>query len=178
MALLFWGAASRRLRELALPPKTLLLVAVTGVLMATSWLLHFAAIPRTSIGVSTVVFHLQPFWLMGLSAWFLKEKISQRQILYALLAFGGLILATGLIQGIENGSSLSDNYITGLIFSLSGSVAFAFVTLLAKTLKRVSSFALTWWQCLTGICITAWWPIIHGWPEHLSTWGWLMGLGT
>lgn len=51
LALLCWGTICGRLGELKLPLKAWLGAVVTGGLMAASWALHFAAIPRTSIGV-------------------------------------------------------------------------------------------------------------------------------
>lgn len=181
MALSVWGAMQRRGRELRLRGRALLGAMLTGVLMATSWGLHFAAIPRTSIGVSTVVFHIQPFWTMALGAWLLHEKVSARQVGMAALAFAGLALATGLfdagIRAGSDGGALSRDHVIGLALSLAGSLVYAFVPLLAKVLKTVSAFALVWWQCLVGAVLTIWWPPLHGWPLGLDSLAWLVGLG-
>lgn len=176
LALLCWGAVYCRLPEIKLSGRALLGAVATGVLMATSWALHFAAIPRTSIGVSTVVFHIQPFWTMALGVWLLREKISARQVGIAALAFIGLALTTGLFDGSGNTGMLSHEYVVGVLLSLAGSLVYAFVPLLAKLLRSVSSFALTWWQCFVGTVLTAWWPMIHGWPTQDGL-AWLIGLG-
>ena len=49
LALLGYGAASGRWRELRLDRHGLLVVVATGGLMVLNWALFFAAIPRTSI---------------------------------------------------------------------------------------------------------------------------------
>ncbi len=174
LALLLWGALSGRLPEIRLTGVELFGAIGTGVLMTASWALHFAAIPRTSIGVSTVVFHIQPFWTMALGAWLLKEKVSAKQVIATVLAFIGLTLTTGLMDG---GIGMSEGYVTGILMSLTGSFIYAGVPLAAKVLKSVSSYALAWWQCLVGAVFTVWWPFLHGWPDHWSSVGWLVGLG-
>src|SRR3954469_1338371 len=96
-ALLAWGAARGRLGELArLRGRGLAAVAGAGVLMVVNWALFFAAIPRCSIAVSTVVFHVQPFWLMAMGAWWLRERVTRAQWGAAAIALAGLALASGL----------------------------------------------------------------------------------
>ncbi|WPE24274.1 DMT family transporter [Shinella zoogloeoides] len=177
LSLLVWGALTRRLPELRLRGADLLGAVATGFLMTLSWALHFAAIPKTSIGVSTVVFHIQPFWTMALGAWLLRENVSSAQIVAALLAFAGLVLTTGLFDGMTGAATLNSSYVTGLLLSLAGSFVYAGVPLLAKILKSVSSFALSWWQCLVGSAFTLWWPAVYGWPDGWHSITWLVGLG-
>lgn len=177
LTLLAWGLFSKRLPELRLTGMPLLGAIASGVLIAASMALHNAAIPRTSIGVSTVIFHIQPFGTMALAAWLLGEKITPRQIGAAVIAFIGLTLATGVINSLISGESPSHDYMVGLLLSLVGSLAMAGFTLLAKAMKSVTSFALTWWQCFIGALATIWWPMIDGWPVTHQSWAWLIGLG-
>lgn len=72
----------------------------------------------------------------------------------------------------------SHEYLVCVLFSLAGSLVYAFVPLLTKVLKSVTSFALPWWQCLVGTILTAWWPVLYGWPTQLDSVVWLIGLGT
>lgn len=173
LALLSWGLLSGRLAEIRLQARDLLGAVATGVLMIISWALHFAAIPRTSIGVSTVVFHIQPFWTMALGVWLLREKVSRKQVGAALLAFAGLVLTTDVMGT----GARHQEYFYGLLMSLSGSFVYAWVPLLTKVMRSVSSFALAWWQCLVGAVLTSWWPVLYGWPSHWDTIAWLAGLG-
>ena len=180
-ALLLWGAATGRLRELHLRGKGLAAALAAGVLMITNWALFFAAIERTSIGVATVVFHVQPLWVLALGAWWLREPVTRRQLGAALLALAGLALATGLFDSAAafGRSDLSSGYVLGLLMCLGGSLSYAAVTLIAKRAKDdgASSFALAWWQCAVGLVALAWWPVVHGWPAWGASWAWLAGLG-
>ncbi|WP_394788176.1 DMT family transporter [Rhodoferax sp.] len=177
LALGLWGAASGRLHELRLRGRSWWVAAATGGLMLLNWALFFAAISRTSIGVATVVFHIQPIWVMVFGAWLLREKVAPRQWAATLLALCGLALTTGLLNGFAWSTAVDGSYGVGLLMCLGGSLSYAGVTLLAKTERTVTPFALAWWQCAVGVLLLAWVPYAYGWPQPASSWAWLAGLG-
>lgn len=178
LALLVWAAATGRLHELRLAPRALAVALACGVLMVANWALFFAAIERTSIGVATVVFHVQPLWVMGFGAWWLHERVGARRWLAAGVALLGLALATGLGPAEDApGAAWSARYLAGLAMCLGGSLSYAAVTLIATLAKGVPSLALAAWQCAAGVVLTAWWPLTQGWPAQPAAWGWLAGLG-
>ncbi|HEX6703408.1 MAG TPA: DMT family transporter [Albitalea sp.] len=174
-ALLAWGAASGRLRELRLDAKGWRAVVTAGVLMISSWALFFAAIERTSIGLATVVFHVQPLWLMAWGAWRLGEPVSKAGAGGAAMALAGLALASGLVD--DGTSRLGAGHLAGIAMCLAASLCYTGVSLIAKTSRSASSFALAWGQCMVGVVALAWWPVAHGWPALGPAWGWLAGLG-
>jgi drug/metabolite transporter (DMT)-like permease len=179
-ALLVWGALTGRLAELRLARAGLAAAAGAGLLVMLNWALFFGAIERTSIGVATVVFHVQPLWVIAFGAWWLREPVTKRQCGAALVALAGLALATGLFAPGASGTTQpvwSERYVWGLLMCLGGSVSYAVVTLIAKSARSVSSFALAWWQCAVGATLLCWWPWLHGWPEAFGAWAWLAGLG-
>ncbi|HEY9095715.1 MAG TPA: DMT family transporter, partial [Hydrogenophaga sp.] len=65
LALSLWGAFSGRLAELRLRGRALVAAICASALVLLNWALFFAAIERTSIGVATVVFHVQPLWVLA-----------------------------------------------------------------------------------------------------------------
>lgn len=177
VALFLYGAATGRLRELRLVGRARWAALGAGVLMVANWALFFAAIPRTSIGVATVVFHVQPLWVMVFGALWLGEAAGRSHWLAALVALAGLALASGLLDPAQAALAQRPGYFTGLLLCLGGSLSYAGVTLIAKTARTLSSFALAWWQCLVGAVLTLWWPLLAGWPAPGAAWGWLAGLG-
>ena len=181
LALLAWCLATGRGRELLLQGRARWVACATGVLMVMNWAMFFAAIPRTSIGVATVVFHIQPIWVIVIGALFLREAVSRTQWLATLVALGGLVLTTGLLDGTATAASHSDSdsgsYLAGVLLCLGGSLCYAGVTLLANTQKAISPFAMAMWQCLVGTVALAWAPWVLGWPPLGAAWGWLLGLG-
>ena len=182
LALLLVGAATGRLAELRLRGRAWGLTIVSAVLMLLNWTLFFAAIQRTSIAVATVVFHVQPLWVMALGAWLLRERVPPAQWAAGMLALCGLALATGLASGAGGGAgggaAPPGSYLAGLLMCLGGSLSYAGVTLLARAAAgRVTPFAMAWWQCAVGIVVLAWWPWLQGWPPAPAAWAWLAGLG-
>ena len=177
LALLAWGALTRRWAELRLGRAGALAAVAAGLLMILNWALFFAAIERTSIGVATVVFHVQPLWVIAFGAWWLHETVTKRQIAAAFVALAGLALSTGLFDAGPAQVPFDERYVWGLAMCLGGSVSYAGVTLIAKSARSVSSYALACWQCGVGALVLAWWPWLHGWPQAAGTWGWLAGLG-
>ena len=175
LTLLAWGLWRGRLGELRLSRPALAAAVSAGLLMMLNWGLFFAAIERCSIGVATVVFHVQPLWVMGLAALLLREPVSRRQGVAALLALVGLALASGLVG--DGGAPLDRTYLLGLAMCLGGSLSYAAVTLIAKAVPGLNSFALAWWQCLVGLLVLLWWPLSQGWPALGPAWAWLAGLG-
>lgn len=179
IALLAWGALTGRLGELtSLRGRNLAAVGGAGMLMVTNWGLFFAAIPLCSIAVSTVVFHLQPFWLLIMARLWLRERVSPVQWAAAGVALAGLTLASGLADHDAAWWARQEGYVLGLGLSLAGSLAYAGVALIARSQgARVGSFALSTGQCAVGVVLLAAWPIARGLPEWGPAWAWLAGLG-
>lgn len=177
LALLAWGAATGRLNELRLKGRSWVVAGATGCLMILNWGLFFAAIPRTSIAVATLVFHIQPVWVILFGVLFRREAGSPSQWLATLVALVGLALTTGLFDEMASVAAPGSGYVTGLLMCLGGSLSYAAVTILATTEKTVSSYALAFWQCVVGAVVLVWTPFVFGWPEQASAWAWLIGLG-
>ncbi|KFJ12876.1 eamA-like transporter family protein [Delftia acidovorans] len=175
LALLAWGLATGRVRELRVRGRSWAVVVATGLLMVLNWALFFAAIPRTSMGVATIVFHIQPVWIMLFGTLVLREAVAPRQVAAVLAALLGLVLTTGLLGG--DAAAWGPDHVSGLLMCLAGSLCYAAVTILAKTEKVVTPFALAWWQCAVGTVLLLWVPLVHGWPQAPSSWAWLAGLG-
>ncbi|OWQ90474.1 EamA family transporter [Roseateles aquatilis] len=179
VALLAWGAARGRLGELTgLRGRALAVVLAVGLLTVLNWGLFFAAIPRSSIAVSTVVFHVQPFWLMAMGAYGLRERVTRAQWTAAAVALGGLALATGLLDHDAAWWNSQPGYVTGLLMCLLGSFSYAAAAFIAKVeAARCGSFALSAGQCVVGALVLLPWPMLHGLPAFGASWAWLAGLG-
>lgn len=178
-ALLAWGAAAGRLHEITgLRGRGLAAASGAGVLMIASWGLFFAAIPLCSIAVATLVFHLQPFWLMAMGAVLLRERVTRAQWAAACVALIGLALASGLIDWHAPATGVHRGYVMGLALSLAGSVFYAGAALVAKSeAQRVGSYALSAGQCAVGAILLIGWPVMHGLPHWGVAWAWLAGIG-
>ncbi|MBF0527814.1 MAG: DMT family transporter [Deltaproteobacteria bacterium] len=157
-------------------------VLAAAMLMVIAWGLFFAAIDRIPVGIATVLFHVQPLWVLVLGAWWLKETIAGQRVLSVMAAMIGLVLATGLLDhltwaGNASGGGFQLDYWVGVAFCLTGSFCTACVTIIARQLREMPAGVLAWWQCATGTAALLIYPLMQGWPAWGLSWMWLSGLG-
>ena len=155
--------------------RTVTLAVLSGVLMVTQWVWFFDAIHRTSIAVATVVFHVQPFWVVLIGAALFNERLGIDRLSWIATAFVGLVLASGVVatDNLQGHTS----YLIGIGEALAGSVLYASVTLIAKSLGDLRPHLLTLAQCLVGVvCLPFIAPLA---AAHISPqqWFWLVGMG-
>ncbi|MGN6649369.1 DMT family transporter [Trinickia sp.] len=151
------------------------LALLSGVLMVSQWVFFFGALQGVGIAVATVVFHVQPFWVILLGAAIFRERVGVAKSAWIIVAFVGLSLAAGI-----GWSTLSADraYLVGIGFTLIASVLYAGVTLIAKALGALRPHLLTMIQCAVGV-VSLPWLAPSGALGHvnLHQWGWLAGLG-
>lgn len=161
-------------RELAglVTSRTGVLVAVSGVLLVANWVLIFTAYEHLSIGVATVVFHVEPFLLIGLGALFLGDRITGRTLAWAALGFSGIVLvaqpwtaAAGELRGM----------VLGVAFTLAAATLYAASIILVRhvqsqTVPAPSPLVITAAQLLAGAIITA--PALALVAHDISGSGW------
>lgn len=175
LSLGLWIAIKGKLSELKLSSKSLLAVFASGTLMASIWWLYFVSLNYISVGLSTLVYHLQPFWLVLLGSFLFKERITRSTIVFLLIAILGLALASGAFNKLEIVDGRG--FIIGIGLCLFGSFLYAITTLIAKTNSDISPLAFAWWQCLVGAGVTSWSISNHASMSIGSAWIWLIGLG-
>jgi drug/metabolite transporter (DMT)-like permease len=155
--------------------RTVALALISGVLMVTQWVGFFDAIHRTSIAVATVVFHVQPFWVVLMGAALFNERLGVDRLGWIATAFVGLVLASGVAatEHLQGHTS----YLIGIGEALAGSVLYASVTVIAKGLGDLRPHLLTLAQCAVGVvCLPFIAPLT---AEHIGPmqWFWLVGMG-
>ncbi len=170
-----WMIARGRLRALLPRRRDVLWVVAAAVSMVAAWGLFFFAIARTSTGVAVVLFHLQPLWVLVLSAASLRERIGARQIGAVSAAIVGLVLAAGVLE--HSAGAVRSGYGLGIAACLVGAFCPAGVTVIARRRGTLPMGQLAWWQCAVGTVALAPWLMQAGWPAWGPSWAWLAGLG-
>lgn len=171
LALTAWAWAMGRAPLWRLPPGAAPRVCLAAGLVVLSWVLFFEAIQRLSVGLATVVFHVQPLCLMVAGAWWLGEPLSRGRVGLVGVALLGLALATGAL-GATAGVSAA-----GVGLCLLAAVGQTGVGLLLRARAPVPPLALAWWQCAFGTLVLWPWVLAQGWPAWGPAWGWLAALG-
>lgn len=151
------------------------LAILSGVTLVVNWLLLFKSFELASIAVTTILYHLQPFWIVILGAALFGETFSFDKFLWITLAFFGLGFAAGVTSDVLD-NQLS--YLIGILLAIGASITYALSTILTKSLKAIPPQVLALIQ--TGVGLTLLWPFVSfdalGDVSAVS-WAWVLGLG-
>jgi drug/metabolite transporter (DMT)-like permease len=161
------------LRAELLGRRVLLLAVLSGVAIVGNWLLLFASYAQASIAVSTVVYNVQPFMLVGLGALFLGERITLHKLAWLVLAFIGML---AILSAHGQGEVAGSNYLLGIALALGAALLYAVAALIVKRLSGTPPHLIALVQLLTGVLMLA--PIIE-WqlPQGEVAWASLATLG-
>jgi drug/metabolite transporter (DMT)-like permease len=145
----------------------LLLGAVALIL---NWICLFSSYRLSSISVATVVYHVQPFFLLLLAALSQKELPSRSRLPWLALAFIGVAMTAGidLHDARQGGMSY------GVLLALAAAFLYALATLATRKLPDVPPAQIAGIQLVTGVVALAPvvdfsgnWSAVHTWSSVL-----------
>lgn len=171
--LLAWCIAFGYLKPTKLSPKLLLLAAIGGIGNIGSSVALFAAYAYTTIGTATIIYHIQPFFVVLIGAAIFKETVKPSEIFWIVIAFTGLVLSTGLM-----GTSMSDDgsWYLGVGLSLVAAFLYAIGTIIGKGLGEQRAEVTTLMQTLIGVLLLSPFAQLTQ-PVPNASWVWLISLG-
>ncbi|WP_244270439.1 DMT family transporter [Proteiniborus ethanoligenes] len=130
--------------------KNLPILMLSGAIIGVNWVLLFQAYKYTTISNATLSYYLAPVFIVILSSFILKEKLSTKKITYIFIALIGLFL---ILQTGEKSAISSYNHVKGILFGLSGAVLYAIVVMLNKHIKCLPTFTVTLLQLFVAAII-------------------------
>jgi drug/metabolite transporter (DMT)-like permease len=142
---LSWQGAWRRLTVRAIG--WLLLGAVA---LISNWLCLFSAYRLSSISIATVIYHVQPFFLIMLAALAQKELPTWDKLSWLALAFLGVAMISGINFGADRSAMLG-----GAVLALVAAFLYALATLATRKLAGVPPAQIAGLQLILGIPVLA-----------------------
>ena len=112
---------------------------ISGVALGFNWILLFEAYRHTTIAVATLCYYMAPVFMILLSPFILKEKMTPLKALCSAAAVGGAVLISGAAAG-DNGS------IKGVLFGLSAAVLYCSIVMMNKFMRDMTSLDTTFIQ--------------------------------
>jgi drug/metabolite transporter (DMT)-like permease len=150
------------------------LVLTSGLCLVLNWLALFEAFNRTSIGFATIIYHLQPFWIVLAAALFLNEALSRNKLGWICVAFAGLVLT--ILPKL--GEMQTDrNWLIGVGLAITASLFYAAATLTTRAVRSVRADVLSTVHCVLGAAVFAPFISTSTLTGATATWGWLVGIG-
>lgn len=127
--------------------KTLFLLCLTGLFMASNWYFFFKAVLTTTITNSILLYNLAPIFVLLSAMVFLKESPTVRQVVCIGVSFLGVVFilaAKGLhLSQIE----------PGCIFAIAAAALYSQVTVIGRYLKALPAPVITLFQTLVGAVV-------------------------
>lgn len=161
------------LRADLLGRRVLALAVLSGVAIVGNWLLLFASYSGASIAISTAVYNVQPFMLVGLAALFLGERITSAKLAWLGLAFLGMLAIVSAHGGSAEGGG---NYLLGIALALGAAFLYAIAALIVKQLSGTPPHLIALIQLVTGTLMLA--PLASfELPQQSAAWASLITLG-
>lgn len=172
--LLAWGWSRGQLQGVWREPALLRAAAVSGVLLVLNWVLLFAGMARSSIGVATMVYHFFPFAMLAFAALFYGERTRGVDIAWAALAFVGVVLSADpqrLWRETDAG------YLAGIGLTFGAALLAGASLMMSRRISRQRPLAVVLVQCVVGIALLAPFADFAAAATPGAHWAWLAGLG-
>lgn len=136
--LLFLRLKHRKAGE-KLPLRTLLGLAVSGMLMGINWILLFEAYNHTTVAVATLCYYMQPTIVMLLSPLIFREKLTVKKSACASAAIAGMVLVSGVIgDGETQGGSFQ-----GILLGLGAAAFYSAVVIMNNLIQGIDAYQKT-----------------------------------
>ena len=145
--LLFARLRGKKLAWAAIGRRDLLLLILSGMLIGFNWIALFEAYNYTTVATATLCYYMQPVIVIALSPLVLKERLSGRQLVCALVSVVGMVLVSGVIGGGAAGGS------RGILLGLAAAALYAGVVLLNKRITVNSAFEKTILQLFSAAAV-------------------------
>ncbi|WP_266171079.1 DMT family transporter [Dyella subtropica] len=154
-----------------LTKRVLGLATLGGIAIVLNWILLFAAYSRASIAMATMVYNTQPFMLVCLGAYFLRERVTMAKLAWLALAFGGLALI------VQVGASSGPQYTVGIVMAFGAACAWAVAALVTKQLAGTPPHLIALIHvCVGVVALMPFADLAHP-PSSAGTWGMLLTIG-
>ncbi|MCA1490270.1 DMT family transporter [Sinorhizobium alkalisoli] len=145
-----------------------------GVAIVVNWLLLFAAYPRASISIATMVYNTQPFMLLGLGALFLGERITAMKLFWLSVSFAGMM---AIVSAKPAGYFEPASYLAGIGLALAAAFFYAIAAVVTKLLKGTPPQLIALIQVITGAVMLAPFALANPLPQDAMQWTLLIAIG-
>lgn len=122
---------------------------ISGIFIGFNWILLFESYRYTTVTTATLCYYLAPVFVLIVSPFVLKEKMTPIKAICILIAFGGMILVSGVLEG----SGIGSNDGLGIALGCGAAVLYAIVILINRFIKNISAYDKTMIQLLSAAVI-------------------------
>ena len=119
--------------------KHLKILVISGAFIGLNWVLLFESYRYTSVAVATLCYYMAPIFVMVVSPFLLKEKLTPKKTICVAVALIGMVFVSGVLDG-----EISDiSEIKGILFGLGAAALYASVVMMNQKLRAVPTYDKT-----------------------------------
>ena len=119
--------------------KHLKILVISGAFIGLNWVLLFESYRYTSVAVATLCYYMAPIFVMVVSPFLLKEKLTPKKTICVTVALVGMVFVSGVLDG-----GISDiSEIKGILFGLGAAALYASVVMMNQKLRAVPTYDKT-----------------------------------
>lgn len=138
--------------------KNMLLLIISGGVLGFNWVLLFQAYRYTTLSNAVLSYYFAPVFVMMLSPFILKEKLSYKKILCIAGAMSGMLM----IMGTSRETSGQYNHAAGIAFGLSAAACYAALILLNKFIRDLDGLEKTLVQLISASFVLLTYVLLTG----------------
>lgn len=172
--LLVLSLATRSFRTSVWTRRAVALTVLGGLALVANWAFLFFSFSQTTITITTVAYHLEPFFLVTLGALAARKAPRRRDMAWLLVAFCGLLLATQFV-GLDGIQPLDTAQLLGVGAALAAGALYAVTTFAAQHTRGIRPYPMTLIQCVVGAVILLPFARALDWSD--PSWGWIAVMG-
>ena len=136
------------------------LLAISGALIGINWVMLFESYSYTTVATATLCYYMAPTFVILLAPIFLKEKLTLKKGLCALVAIVGMAFVSGVVdQGLPGAEELM-----GILLGLGAALIYAIVLMFNKKLTGIDTYEKTIIQLVFAAIVMV--------PYLFATGGW------
>ncbi len=115
------------------------ILLISGAFIGLNWVLLFESYRYTSVAVATLCYYMAPIFVMIVSPFLLKEKLTTKKVLCVIVALIGMVFVSGVLDGGISGIS----ELKGILFGLGAAAFYASVVMMNQKLGEVPTYDKT-----------------------------------
>ena len=130
--------------------KKVVRLIVNGAVIGINWIFLFEAYRFTTVAVATLCYYLQPTLLILVSPIVFNEKLTGKKMFFALTAFIGMVLVSGVIGG-----GAQEGNLRGVFFGLCAAILYTAAVIGNKKVTDVDPYEKTIIQLASAALVVA-----------------------
>lgn len=129
-----------------------LLFILTGMFIGINWMLMFEAYNYTTVAAASLCYYMAPIIVILLSPLLLRERLTLKKGICALVAIMGMVLVSGVL-GISPEEAGQAGQLKGIALALGAAVLYASVVIMNKKVGKADIYWRTIIQLLSAALV-------------------------